>query len=106
MTGEIIYLHSHRGLKRGQLYRKQTVPRRAAADPGLKEPEVAGTFKTFAPAIQTWSRAGVENGSRILQTLPWSERRADLADDGEGDPQPDIDCETLDRMYRELNSGA
>jgi hypothetical protein len=33
-------------------------------------------------------------------------RRADLADDGEGDPQPDIDCETLDRLYRELNSGA
>jgi hypothetical protein len=59
MTGEIIHFQSHRDLKRGQLYRKQTVPHRAA----------------------------------------------DLADDGEGDPQPDIDCETLDRMYRELNSG-
>jgi hypothetical protein len=48
----------------------------------------------------------VESGRRVLRTLPWSERRADLADDGEGDPQPDIDYETLDRMYRELNSGA
>jgi hypothetical protein len=38
--------------------------------------------------------------------VSWWERRADLADDGEGDPQPDIDCETLDRAYRELNSGA
>ena len=106
MTGEIIHFQSHRDLKRGQLYRKQTVSHRAAAGPGLKEPEVACTSETFAPAIQTWSRAGVENGSRILRTLPWSERKADLADDGEGDPQPDIDCETLDRMYRELNSGA
>ena len=44
---------------------------------------------------------------RISRTFPWSERRAShAADDGEGDPQPDIDCETLDRMYRELNSGA
>jgi hypothetical protein len=72
----------------------------------LKEPEVACTSETFPPAIQKRSRAGVESGPRILLMLPWSERRADLADDGEGDPQPDIDCETLDRVSRELNSGA
>lgn len=106
MTGEIIHFQSHRDLKPSQLYHKQTILHRAAAAPRLKEPEVACTAETFAPAIQTRSRAGAENGRRILRTLPWSERKADLADDGEGDPQPDIDCETLDRMYRELNSGA
>jgi hypothetical protein len=106
MTGEIIHFQRHRDLKRGQLYRKQTVPHRAAAACRLQEPEVACTSETFAPAIQTRSRAGVESARRVLRTLPWSERSADLADDGEGDPQPDIDCETLDRLYRELNSGA
>jgi hypothetical protein len=90
MTGEIIYFQGHLDLKRGQLYREQTVSRHAI----------------LAPAIPARSRAGGEAGRRILPMLPGSERRADLADDGEGDPQPDIDCETLDRMYRELNSGA
>jgi hypothetical protein len=104
--GEIIHFQKHRDLKRGQLYRKQTVPHRTAAASCLKEPEVACTSETFAPAIQTRSRDGVESGRRILRTLPWCERRADLVEDGEGDPQPDIDCETLDRMYRELNSGS
>ena len=106
MTGEIIHFQSYRDLKRGQLHRKQTVPHRAAAAPRLKEPEVACTSETFTPAIQPRSRAGGEHRRRILRTLPWSERRADRADDGEGDPQPNIDCETLDRLYRELNSGA
>ena len=90
MTGEIIYFQGHLDLKRGQLYREQTVSRHAI----------------LAPAIPARSRAGEEAGRRILPMVPGSGRRADLADDGEGDPQPDIDCETLDRMYRELNSGA
>ena len=106
VTGEIIHFQSHRDLKRGRSYRKQTVSHRAAAAPRLKEPEVACTSGTVAPASRMRSRAGVESGGGILQTEPWSERSADIADDGEGDPQPDIDCETLDRMYRELNSGA
>ena len=92
MTGEIIHLQSHRDLKRSRSHRKQAVSHRAAAAPRLKEP--------------MRSRASVESGSRILRTEPWSERSADIADDGEGDPQPAIDCETLDRMYRVLNSDA
>jgi hypothetical protein len=106
MTGEIICFQSHLDLKRGQLYRKQTVPRPAAAAPRLKELGVARTSEIVAPALQARSRAGGEDGRRISPTLPSSERRAELADDGEGDPQPDIDYETLDRMYRELNSSA
>ena len=91
MTGEIIHFQSHLDLKRGQLCREQTLARDAI----------------LAPAILVRGRAPAgEAGRRILPMLPGSERRADLADDGEGDPQPDIDCETLDRMYRELNSGA
>ena len=106
MTGEIIHLQSHRDLKRSRSHRKQAVSHRAAAAPRLKEPEVACTSESVAPVIQMRSRASVESGSRILRTEPWSERSADIADDGEGDPQPAIDCETLDRMYRELNSDA
>ena len=106
MTGEIIYFQSHLDLKRSQLYRKPAIPRHAAAAPRLKELRVACTSEISAPAIQTRSRAGREDPRRILPTLPWSERRADVADDGECDPQPDIDYETLDRMYRELNSSA
>jgi hypothetical protein len=89
MTGEIIYFQGHLDLKRGQLYREQTVSRHAI----------------LAPVIPARSRAGGEAGRRILPMLPGSGCR-DLADDGEGDPQPDIDCETLDRMYRDLKSGA
>ena len=103
MTGEIIHFQSHLDLKRGQRYSKQTVPRDAAAAPRLKELGVARPSEIPAPATQTRSRSGGEDGRRIMQTLPWSERRADFADDGEGDPQPDIDYETLDRMYRVLN---
>ena len=88
MTGEIIYFQGHLDLKRGQLCREQTVSRHAI----------------LAPAIPARSRAGGEAGRRILPMLPGSERRADLVDVGEDDPQPDIDYETLDRMYRVLNS--
>lgn len=104
MTGEIIHFQSHLDLKRGELHGKQTVPRDAAAAPRLKEPGVARPSEIPAPATHRRSRAGGEDGRRILHTLPWSERRADLADDSEDDPQPDIDYETLDRMYRVLNS--
>jgi hypothetical protein len=31
---------------------------------------------------------------------------AQLADDGKGDPQPEIDGEKLDRIYRDLYSDA
>ena len=98
MTGEIIYFQGHLDLKRGQLYREQTVSRHA-----LPLPRRAGRLSRRRPLAR---RSDGEAGRRILPMLPGSERRADLADDGEGDPQPDIDCETLDRMYRELNSGA
>ena len=60
MTGEIIYFQGHLDLKRGQLYREQTVSRHAI----------------LAPAIPARSRAGGEAGRRILPMLPGSERRA------------------------------
>jgi hypothetical protein len=99
MTGEIIHFQSLLDLKRGGLYGKRTVRRDAAAAPRLKEPGVVRASEMPAPAS-----AGGEDVRRILQTLPWSGRRADLVDEGEGDPQPDIDYETLDRMYGVLNS--
>ncbi len=68
--------------------------------------ELSGTSGAFPPATRTWARAGVESARRVLRTLSWSEPTANLADDGEGDPQPEIDREKLDRMYRDLNSDA
>ena len=68
--------------------------------------ELSGTSGAFPPATRTWARAGVESARRVLRTLSWSEPTANLADDGEDDPQPEIDREKLDRMYRDLNSDA
>ncbi len=140
MTGEIIHFQSHRDYKRGQLYREQTVPRRASATRRSKDPsrsphpanfvpeartpqalelqvariahlveeleELGCTFGASPPAILTLARAGMEGARRILRTSSLSEPGAHLADDGDGEPQPEIDREMLDRMYRDLNSDA
>jgi hypothetical protein len=78
---------------------------------GGNEAFVQGARTMTGEIIHFQSHRDLKRGQRysrlrISRTFPWSERRASHADDGEGDPQPDIDCETLDRMYRELNSGA
>ncbi len=138
MTGQVIHFQSHRDLKRGQLYREQAVPRRAAPvrhmnDPSrsvrsqsefgpaaqdtgslelqvariahlLKELEdLAQTSGNLPPALLGRTHAGIERARRILQ--PWSRSERIAAPDGdiEGDPQPDVDSETLERMYRDLN---
>lgn len=93
MTGEIIHFQSHRDLKRGQLHRKQTGPHRTRTGCRLKEPVRSSDPAHLAPEAGT---------TQALQ--PQAARIAHLPD--EGDPQPDIDCETLDRMYRELDSEA
>jgi hypothetical protein len=135
MTGEIIYFQSHRGFKRGQLYRDQTVPRRAPAGGRSKDPsrssdpadfvpearntqnlelqvarighlldeleELACTSNALPAATLTQPRADVESERRALPKLS-----AQIADDGEGDPQPEIDGEKLDHIYRDLYSDA
>ena len=50
------------------------------------------------------SRAGVKEARKILQQWPEAERNAQRSSDSEGDPQPEVDGEMLDRMYQSLNS--
>jgi hypothetical protein len=134
MTGEIIYFRSHLALKRGLLYRQQAVPRRAqAARRPLHGPdlagedrntqileqqvarvanllqeleELAGSARSCPPATLAHARASIEKARRILGPLAGGERKAALADDSEGDPQPEIDDEKLERMYRVISPDA
>ena len=139
MTGEIIYFQSHLALKRGQLYRQQAVPRRAAArrsmDPArslhaadyvaddrhaqtlelqvarvahlLEELEaLAGSSENCPPATLAQARTSIEKARLILRPLAGAERKAQIADDSEGDPQPEIDDEKLERMYRVISPDA
>jgi hypothetical protein len=73
----------------------------------LKElEELAQTSDTFPQAILGQTHAGIERARRILQPWSRSERNGDLENDIEGDPQPDVDGEKLERMYRDLNPDA
>jgi hypothetical protein len=67
--------------------------------------ELAWTSDNFPPAIVGQAHAGIERARRILQRCSGSERNAGRENDIEGDPQPDVDGEMLERMYRELNPG-
>jgi hypothetical protein len=68
--------------------------------------EFARTSDCFPPTIAGQTRAGVERARGILQPFSGSERYAGTEDDIEGDPQPDVDGEMLERMYRNLNPDA
>ena len=51
------------------------------------------------------ARASIEKARRIIG--PWVGSNAcKVDDDPEGDPQPELDDECLERMYRELNREA
>lgn len=118
MTGEVIQFVNYRDFKRGQLYRQQAVPRGSApgaCTTGAVELRVARIArllteledltrlpKTVPPATLDQARAGLEKARRIVR--PWIVAgRQQLEDDLEGDPQPELDDERLERMYRELN---
>jgi len=115
MTGEVIQLVS---FKRGQLYRQQAVPRGPA--PGghctsIVELRVARIARLLTELEELTrlprnvplttldqARAGLEKARRVVR--PWTAAiRQQLQDDPESDPQPDLDDERIERMYRELN---
>jgi hypothetical protein len=115
MTGEVIQLVA---FKRGQLYRQQAVPRGPA--PGacgtsiveLRVARIARLLteleelthlpKNVPPTTLDQARAGLERARRVVR--PWTAaNRQRLEDDPEGDPQPELDDERIERMYRELN---
>jgi hypothetical protein len=112
MTAELIQFERHRDFRRGQLYRQQPVPRvpaEGAARPSAVELQVARISRLLSELEELTSnsedvpaatlkqaRAGLERARRVIR--PWA-----AFDDIEGDPQPEVDDERLERMYRDLN---
>lgn len=119
MTGELIQFVRHRDFKRGQLYRQQPVPRGPA--PGARSTSVVELQVARIARLLTeleeltrisenvpsttldQARAGVERARRVIRPWTVAER---IDDEIEGDPQPELDDERLERMYRELNRDA
>lgn len=115
MSGEIIEFRSHRDLAGARLYRNQAEPRGPAGQARLDE-QIArisnlleelenltrGAKDTRSPLL-VHARASIEKASRILKPCARSVVSAGPEENGESDPQPDVDREILERMYRVLN---
>lgn len=121
MTGELIRFERHRDLKRGHLYRQQPVPRGpapGARNPSIVELQVARIARLLneleeltaasadVPAVTLGqARTSIERAKRLIE--PWADSKTcALTDESDGDPQPEVDDERLERMYRELNRDA
>jgi hypothetical protein len=57
----------------------------------------------FPLLVQT--RASIEKARGVLKDCEQSSAPAVSEEDGEGDPQPDVDNDLLERMYRDLGVG-
>ena len=115
MTGEVIQLERQRDFRRGHLYRQQPVPRapsQGASKPSAVELQVARISRLLTEleeltrtsgdvpvATMNHARASLEKARQVIR--PWT-----VFDDIEGDPQPEVDAERLERMYRDLNRDA
>jgi hypothetical protein len=115
MTGELIHIERHRDFRRGHLYRQQSVPRapsQGASIPSAVELQVARiarlltelealtrTSEDVPAATMKRARASLERARRIVR--PWA-----ATDEVESDPQPEVDAERVERMYRDLNRDA
>jgi hypothetical protein len=118
MTGEVIQFVRHPGTKRGQLHGQQPVPRGAAADvPStsvvefrvaritrlvIELEELARLSRNVPPTTLDQARAGLEKARRIVRPRTVADGQPP-EDDVDGDPQPELDDERLQRMYRLLN---
>jgi hypothetical protein len=115
MTAELIQFARLRDDRRGHLYRQQPVPRVPSANrtpPSVVELQVARIARLLGEleeltetsidvpaATLTHARASLDKARRIIR--PWT-----ALDELDGDPQPDVDDERLERMYRDLNRDA
>jgi hypothetical protein len=115
MTAELIQFERHRDFRRGDLYRQQPVPRAPSQGAKLCSPielqvarisrlvteleELTRTSDDVPATTLSQARAGLENARRVIR--PWM-----AFDEIEGDPQPEVDDERLERMYRDLNRDA
>jgi hypothetical protein len=101
MRGKIIEFRRYHDLKRAKLYREQAVPRGPTAQARLDRQiarisgllgeleELARGAGDVPPGILMQARATTETAGRPLPPQP-------------DDPQPEVDCGLLDRMYRAL----
>ncbi|HEX9327706.1 MAG TPA: hypothetical protein VF915_14375 [Reyranella sp.] len=107
MSGKIIEFRGHHGLKRANLYRRQTVPRGLTREVRLKL-QIA-RISTLLEELEELAGAGTGTSTGaapplVVQTRTIIERTNQLLDrSDEGDPQPDVDRALLERMYRDLN---
>jgi hypothetical protein len=115
MTAELIQFVRHRDFRRGDLYRHQPVPRapsqadRACGPVELQVARISRLLSELEELTRTpervpaetmnQARAGLERARRVMR--PWM-----AVDEGESDPQPEVDAERLERMYRDLNRDA
>src|SRR4051812_26546953 len=115
MTAELIQFERHRDFRRGQLYRQQPVPRvpSPGAEPSspveLQVARIARLLTELEHLPRDWddvpattmnqARLGLERARRVIR--PWR-----AIDEVEGDPQPEVDDERLERMYRDINRDA
>lgn len=115
MSGEIIEFQGHHDLKRARLYGKQAVPRGPAGQAGRDQriARISGLLgelenltrgaKDLPSALVVQARASIEKTSRTLKPCARFAGSARPEENGEGDPQPDVDGELLERMYRDLD---
>jgi hypothetical protein len=107
MTGEIIEF------RRARLYRKQAVPRGPAGQARLEQQiarisdlleeleDLTRGAKGLPSPLLVQARASIEQASRMKSRVRFVVS-AEPDENGEGDPQPDVDREILERMYRDL----
>ncbi len=107
MSGQIIRFKP--ALRRAELFRQQAVPR-PTRPPRVEEQlariqhllgeleSLTQTARDVPPHLLAQAGQTMDRARRLLQPGPR------IAEEGEGDPQPEIDGAILDRMYRDLKS--
>jgi hypothetical protein len=96
MSGDATKGQSGRPSGRAELVQRITVL--------LGEIEALGQQASDMPSpLLTEMRAILEKARNVLEAC--RSKRVAAAGDGEGDPQPDVDREILERMYRALGTG-
>jgi hypothetical protein len=115
MTGMIIEFQRHHDLKRAGAYRNQPVPRQPAAEDRLGEQifriadlleeleELTFGARELPPGLLAQARATIDRSGMILERCTRMAGSNEAEEDGEHDPQPDIEDELLERMYRALD---
>ena len=114
MGGEIIEFQHYHALRRTRLHRKQAargpggpaqLERRIAyiADLLVELGDLAGGAPDMPSALLVRARASIEKTCGFLKPRTQFVGGLLPEEDDEVDPQPDVDHEILERMYRYLN---